>query len=168
MRAIDPPADGMTSSAQFDFGTPHPSHPHNLALQRQVTLLERHKGVDYFLFDDLGRPVPFVVSDPHVSMGFRSIRTQVLFGPLGGTTGGVELMAEHMIRRTMHLPVFSRDRILAQLRGEYDRDVAGQMMLFEASDIGWSHHPEATFLERMSKMCRGLERMIPVPASRRS
>jgi hypothetical protein len=119
--------------------------------------------VDYFLFDALGRPVPFVINEPYVKMCFRSIRGQVLFGPFGGTTGGVELMAEHMIRTTARLRGFSRERILAQLRSEYDRDVAGQMALFEASDIGWSHHPEATFVERMSKMCKGLEGMVPLP-----
>ena len=53
-------------------------------------------------------------------------------------------------------------------RSEYDRDVAGHMAMFEASDIGWSHHPEATFIERMSVMCQGLERMVSLPVPKQS
>ena len=168
MRAIDPPADGVSWPIHVDFGQPHPEHPHNAALQRQVALLENQTAVDYFLFDDLGHPVPFVADDPQVKICFRSIQKQVLFEDVGATTGGVELMAEHMIRRTMRQQGFSRDRILAQLRREYDRDVAGQLARFEVTDIGWLHHPEATFIERMAVMCRGLESRVPWPVPVRS
>jgi hypothetical protein len=69
-------------------------------------------------------------------------------------------MAEHMIRTTARLHGFSRERILAQLQREYDRDVAGEMALFEASN---KHHPEATFVERISKLYKRLEDMVPLP-----
>ena len=88
LRGIDPSTGILSWPAEVDFGTPHPDHPHNPALQRQVALLELHKSVEYFLFDDLGRSVPFVINDPQVKMCFRSTRKQVLYGSTGATTGG--------------------------------------------------------------------------------
>jgi hypothetical protein len=142
------------------YGTPHPTRPHSQALQRQLSLITGDKEADYFLFDDLDRPIRFVLYDNWEKMMFRILRAGPMFG---SDTQGVEAIAEHLIKVMGNKPGLSRERILAQLNKEYEIDVKSMLLEFKRRGLENGLDPSETFLEMMSK---NYETFIPGLASR--
>jgi hypothetical protein len=130
------------------FGTPHPTRPHSHALQRQVSLMNGDKDADYFLFDDMDRPVCLVLYDRCIKMTFRIIRSFAMFG---SDPTGVGAIAQYLIEVMGNEPGLSRERILAQLDREYEIDVTSLMAEFEIRGLDNGIEPGITFLEKMSK-----------------
>ena len=141
-----PPADEYTSISSIGFGTPHPSHPHSPALQRQVASLESDRHADYFLFDCTDRPIRVVFDDRNIRTVFRMIRSEAMFG--AEPSGNVHAMAEHLIKTMANQPGLSRARILAQFEREYGGNMAAEVAAFVAKGIEYGE-PGSTFLERM-------------------
>jgi hypothetical protein len=104
--------DDLLESTDLErFGTARPSRPHSRALQRQLSLLRGDRQADYFLFDEVDRPVRFEA---------RGEFTKALFRALRSACGTVE-------------PGLSRKRILAQLGREYVDDVADKMVKWQVN-----------------------------------
>jgi hypothetical protein len=64
--------------ASLGFGSPAHAALYSPALQRQVALLTVDKMADYFLFDEMDRPIRFAIKEQMVKMGFRVIRGHAL------------------------------------------------------------------------------------------
>jgi hypothetical protein len=136
------------------FGNPHPSRPRSHALQRQVSLLTGDKHADYFLFDELDRPVRFVISDLYTRITFRQLRSEVL---TSADPRGLGAIAEYLVKMMEHKPGLSRERIVAQLSREYSEDI-GEKIAKWGQLIAQSGHPGTMFLEMIGK---GLEKAMP-------
>jgi hypothetical protein len=64
---------------------------------------------------------------------------------------GVEAIAEYLIKVMGNKPGLSRERILAQLSGEYERDLTLDVAGFERMATVNGYEPGTTFLEMMSR-----------------
>ena len=84
LRDISVSSAGGVELTSIGFGTPHPSRPHNRALQRQVSLLTGDKLADYFLFDELERPIRFAIHGTWAKISFRVLRSDAMFGATEG------------------------------------------------------------------------------------
>jgi hypothetical protein len=148
LRAALPNGSNHVSLDTIGFGTPHPSHPHNQALQRQVSLLTGDTNADYFLFNSIDHPIRFVIQDTLTRMVFRICRADAMFGP---EQQGLEAIAEYMIKMMERTPGLSRERILEQLSGEYGGDVGAKVREFQKMSFVNGHGDGTTFLEVMGK-----------------
>lgn len=106
------------------FGNPETAPPYSAALQRQVSLLVADKNADYYLFDELERPVRFIVDDPELKPFFRLTRTHALSS---NDPPGVATMVEYIIKVMEQRPGLSREKIIAQFEREYENDVVGNL-----------------------------------------
>jgi hypothetical protein len=148
-RNIPSEPKGGVHITSIGFGTgPHPSRPHSPALQRQVSLLTGDKYADYFLFDELDRPVRFMIGDMYTKISFRNLRSEALSSP---EPMGLVVIAEHLIKMMEHEPGLSRERILAQLGREYPEDIAEMVAKWEQSAAKQGRSPGTTFIEVMGK-----------------
>jgi hypothetical protein len=145
---VDP--TGNVHITSLGFGKPHPSRPHSPALQRQVSLLNGDRYADYFLFDELDRPIRFMIGDMCTKISFRSIRSEAL-SSASGSAKGLAAIGEYLIKMMEHKPGLSRERILAQLSREYLEDVAEAVAEWEQSTTKQEHSPGTTFMEAMGK-----------------
>jgi len=151
MHFIQPSPDGTAAVTDFGFGTPHPSRPHNAALQRQAALLEGDRRADYFLFNDSDQPIRFMIYDSLLKMAFRGLRAEAMYG---STPWSVDPMAEYLVKANADRPGLSRAKILAQLQREYGGDMAAQIAAFEAKGLERGSEPGMTFLERNYRSLR--------------
>ena len=129
------------------FGAAHPSRPHSQALQRQVSLLDGDRQADYFLFDEVDRPIRFMAQDLFTKLSFRALRADVVSN---AEQRGLEAIAEYLIKMMQHKPGLSRERILAQLGREYTEDVADKVVKWETMATVNGHAEGTTFLEVMA------------------
>ena len=144
-----PVASGGVQVTSIGFGTPHPSRPHNRALQRQVSMLTGDKLVDYFLFDQLECPMGFVILDTWTKISFRILRSDAMFSE---ERKGIEALAEYLVKKMQGKPGLSRERILAQMSREYDEDMAEKLAAWEKlKQKRESGTPGTTFIEEMSR-----------------
>ena len=139
------PADAYSSITTIGFGTPHPSHPHSPALQRQVALLESDKHADYFLFDDTDRPIRVVFADRNIRTCFRLIRSEAMFGP--EPSRNILAMGEQLTKTMADRPGLSKVRIMAQFEREYGKRTADYVAAHLAKG---GHESGRTFVETMS------------------
>lgn len=130
------------------FGTPHPSRPHSPALQRQLSLLTADKEAEYFLFDDMDRPVRVAFPDMWTKISFRNLRSGAMFT---AAQTGVEAMAEYLIKVMGRAPGLSRATILNQFGKEYGRRTPAKISQFERMAVQNGYEHGVTFLETMSK-----------------
>lgn len=137
-------SNGGVDMYNLGFGDPANTPSYSAALQRQVSLLTSDREADYFLFDELDRPIRFVVNDPLLKMGFRVVRTEVLSSD---TPKGVETLVEYILKVMGQKPGLSRQGIIAQFAKEYRRDVAGMLANHETSQPSSG----ATLLESMNQ-----------------
>ena len=151
LRLVERTSDGNVPLISIGFGTPHPSHPHSPALQRQLSLLEGDRDADYYLFDDTDRPVRFILYETFIKMCFRTTRSEAMFG---AEQRGVEAMAEYLIKTMADRPGLSRAGILAQFEREYGGNMAAKMAVFEAKGLESGYEPGRTFMETMSANMR--------------
>ena len=113
-----------------------------------MALLNADKDADYFLFDEDGSPVRFVLQDTWTKMAFRTLRSSVLSS--GDQQQGLEAIAEYLIKMMGQKPGFNRQRILEQLRNEYGGDLVAKVAKFE-SMAAVNEHEGSTFIEVMSQ-----------------
>ena len=92
-------AAGNIHITSVGFGTAHPSRPHSPALQRQLSLLTGDKYADYFLFDELDRPVRFMIWDMCTKIPFRNLRSEALSSP---KPKGLVAVAEYLVKMMSH------------------------------------------------------------------
>ena len=130
------------------FGNAHPSRPHSQAFQRQLSLLTGDKHVDYFLFDEVDRPVRFVIQDPTIRVVFRALRADAMSS---ANQRGLEAISEYLIKMMQHKPGLSRERILAQLGREYTEDIVNIVTQWEKMATVNGHLEGTTFIEVMGK-----------------
>jgi hypothetical protein len=128
------------------FGTPHPSRPHSQALQRQLSLLAGDKDVDYFLFDEVQRPIRFVLPDGWTKIAFRLMRTDALSTQ---KQTGLRAIGEYLLKTMSNHPGLSRTLILAQLGREYGEDAVVEIKEFEKLAVKNGYKPGTTFLDRI-------------------
>jgi hypothetical protein len=143
-----PSKSGNVPVTAIGFGTPDPTRPLSPALQRQMSLLTADKDADYFLFDELDRPIRFMLHDMWTKMMFRILRSGVLSG---ADREGLEAMAEYLIKAMGQKPGLSRRRILEQLEREYGNGVASKVEEFERKAQVNGYPAGTTFLETMVK-----------------
>jgi hypothetical protein len=123
-----------------------------------VSLLTGDKYADYFLFDELDRPVRFMVWDMCTKMAFRGLRSEALSSP---EPKGLPAIAEYLIKMMEHEPGLSRERILAQLSREYSEDMAGTVAKWEQSTATKGYAQGTTFMEVMGKnMATAMPKMM--------
>jgi hypothetical protein len=94
-RHIPSTSDGTVPFSSLGFGNSASTSPYSAALQRQVSLLAADKEVDYFLFDDMDRPIRSVINGHMTKAGFRILRTSSLSS---SSPKGVEALVEHIIK----------------------------------------------------------------------
>ena len=133
---------GTTRITNLGFGTPNPSGTQSPSLQRQISLLEAERPVDYFLFCDDDGPMRVIIEDRWTKVYFRLVRSEAMFGP---EQYSAAMIAEYLIKMMGDQPGLSRERILAQFVREYGEDVAAHVAALEANDTGGM-----TLLEMMS------------------
>lgn len=130
------------------FGTPHPSRPHSPALQRQLSLLTADKDAEYFLFDDMDRPVRVAFTDMWTRMAFRNLRSGAMFT---AAQTGVEAMGEYLIKVMGRAPGLSRATILNQFGKEYGRHIPAKISQFEKVAVQKGYEHGVTCMEVISK-----------------
>ncbi|RDB25256.1 hypothetical protein Hypma_007372 [Hypsizygus marmoreus] len=130
------------------FGKPDPSRPYSPALQRQVSLLTGDKSADYFLFDEVDRPIRVEVPSMLTRMTFRILRSDALSKQ---TPDGVQAIGEYLLKNMSNHPGLSRARILAQLEREYGKEMVSKIEEFEKMAEKNGYEPGATFLEKMGE-----------------
>jgi hypothetical protein len=160
---VDVDPNGNVAITSIGFGNPHPSNPHSPALQRQVSLINGDKEADYFLFDDLERPIRFSISDMWTKMAFRILRSDAMFS---ADRKGLEAIAEHLIKCMGQRPGLSRERILAQFNREYGEGTAEKVAEFETKGEKNGYEKGVTFVEVMGKGMPGMPAMMDRLAKR--
>jgi hypothetical protein len=148
LRHVVSTQEGTIPLTSIGFADPNSPARHSPALQRQMALLNADKDADYFLFDEDDSPVRFVLQDTWTKMAFRTLRSSVLSS--GDQQQGLEAIAEYLIKMMGQKPGFSRQRILEQLRNEYEGDLVAKVAKFE-SMAAVNAHEGSTFIEAMSK-----------------
>jgi hypothetical protein len=144
LRHIPSGSNGTVQMESLGFGTSASASSYSAALRRQVSLLTADKEADYFLFDNLDRPIRFIINDQMTKAGFRILRTQALSSSPPKT---VEAMVEHIIKVMEQKPGLSRARIIAQFTKEYECDITDRLEKLERS-----HSTSGvTFVESVSK-----------------
>ncbi|KAF9236271.1 hypothetical protein BU15DRAFT_50228 [Melanogaster broomeanus] len=126
-----------------------PKYPRSQALQLQVSMLEKDKDADYFIFNAKGEPVRFAIDDAWIKMNFRTTRRTAMSEP--GMLG-VDAIAEYMIKVMSTSPGLSRDILLDQLAAEYGTDIRQKLVVFEKRTKAQGKGP--TFLESYSDNLR--------------
>jgi len=142
-----PDANGEVPITAYGFGT-LPSRPHSPAFQRQVSLITSDKEADYFLFDEMDRPIRVVIPDTLLRLVFRTIRADVMFTV---PRKGLESMTEYLIKLMGQTPGLSRPRILNQFAREYGRDVPAKISRWEKAGVMTGSEPGFTALEMMTR-----------------
>ncbi|KIJ60355.1 hypothetical protein HYDPIDRAFT_117259 [Hydnomerulius pinastri MD-312] len=119
------------------------------ALELQVSMLEKDKDADYFLFNTKGEPVRFVIDDLWTKFNFRTIRRTAM---AQADNHGSEALGEYMIKVMGKSPGLSRERILTQLVAEYGIEARRKVAVFEkrAAEAGRG----LTFIESYSENIR--------------
>jgi len=143
----DPDENGLFPETSYGFGNPHPSRPHSPALQRQVSLITADKEADYFLFDEMDRPVRVEIPDMWVRMAFRVYRANAMFS---AKEEGVEVIAEYLIKFMGRQPGLSRGKILNQFAKEYGRHFPAKIARWEKTKME-GYEPGVTIVELMSR-----------------
>jgi hypothetical protein len=113
-----------------------------------VSLLTGDKDADYFLFDELERPVRFMIWDVYARMTFRNFRSDVLSTPGMATLPAV---AEYLIKMMKDEPGLCGERIIAQLSREYSEDIAEIVAKWEESNAARGYAPGTTFIDMLGK-----------------
>ncbi|KAF9459187.1 hypothetical protein BDZ94DRAFT_1312645 [Collybia nuda] len=134
---------GTVGMDSLGFIDPKNAPRYSSALQRQVNLITADRDVDYFLFDNMDRPVRFVLEDPMLKMSFRIMRTEALSSENPKT---VEGMAEHVIKVMGQKPGLSTAGIISQFNKEYGRDMTDKISRLESNRSENLTMPESTFL----------------------
>ena len=111
-------------------------------------------------FDDVDRPIRFVLYDAWTKMAFRILRSDAMFS---AKQKGIEAIAEYLIKAMGNKPGLSRERILAQFCREYGEDVASKLAEFERMGTENGLEPGTTFLEMMSK---NMQSILPMMMNR--
>lgn len=135
---------GDLEVTSIGFGDPARTPTYSAALRRQVSLLTADKKADYFLFDEMDRPVRFEITNSMLKTFFRIARTEALSSDKANT---VEGLLELIIKVMGQKPGLSRQGIIAQFAKEYERDVARNLAIIERSREGSG----LTTLENMSQ-----------------
>lgn len=130
------------------FATPDPTHPRSLALQRQISLLTGDVEADYFLFDEVQRPIRVEVPSSFLRLTFRTMRGDAMSAR---SQKGIEVIAEYLLKRMADHPGLSRERILQQFSEEYGEDVIESVLEFEKLAEKRGLPPGTTFLDDMGK-----------------
>jgi hypothetical protein len=138
--------DGTVDITSTGFAKPNPARPRSAALQRQVALITARKDVDYFLFDEEDRPIPFVLYNMWIKMSFRRLRGDLLSDDMKV----VGAIAEQLVKDMGRKPGLSRERILGQLEREYGWDIAAKLEAWEKKTVE-NGFEGSTFLEISSK-----------------
>jgi hypothetical protein len=134
---------------------PEPPYPYSQALQRQIGLITSDKDADYFLFDEVQRPIRFALPEGYIKLAFRTMRSNALSTC---EKKGVQAIGEYLLKTMSDHPGLSRERILGQLSSEYGEETAGKIADFEKMAVRNGYEPGATFLEKVS---RGLTSAVP-------
>lgn len=114
-----------------------------------MELYNNARDVDYFVFDELDRPFPFIVNDNiWIRMMFRNMRG---FAVSGADRQGVEAIAQYVIKCMGHQPGFSRDLIIRQFEKEYGDDIGERLQRFETLGNQNGFSGGSTLIETMSK-----------------
>lgn len=117
--------DGIQMSS-MGFSAPVPGAILSPALQRQISLLTGDKEVDYFLFDEVERPIRFQIPDMILKMHFRIFRSGAFSGDKKAIA--LEPMAEYILKMMSNHPGLNRERIVAQLTREYGEDLPAKLV----------------------------------------
>jgi hypothetical protein len=120
------------------FPPPEPSYPYSQALQRQISLITNDKDADYFLFDELQRPIRVALPDGYTKLAFRMMRSDALSTC---EKKGVQPIGEYLLKTMSNLPGLSRERILGQLSREYGEEAAGKIDDFEKLAVRNGYEP---------------------------
>ncbi|KZP18358.1 hypothetical protein FIBSPDRAFT_745471 [Athelia psychrophila] len=145
------PPGGDSEDAALEsmgFGKPHPSLTITPALQRQIDLYTNAKEVDYFVFDELNCPFPFIVDDTWTKITFRNLRAQAISSP---DRQGIEPIAEYVIKCMGQREGFSRDLIVGQFEREYGDDLGEKLQNFQSLSIRNGYAEGTTFIEVTSR-----------------
>jgi hypothetical protein len=121
-----------------------------------MSLLKGDPTAEYFLFDEVERPIRFSIStatDYVAKMMFRLNRSQALSGSTADPAH-VCALGEYLVKMMEDRPGLSRERILDQLSREYGMDVAKEVAIFESKRF----EPGQTFIEHVSA---GLNTTLP-------
>ncbi|KAF7982991.1 hypothetical protein HWV62_24600 [Athelia sp. TMB] len=143
-----PQGSGNADLNSLGFGKPHPSLTITPALRRQMDLYTSAKDVDYFVFDELDRPFPFLIEEVWTRLNFRNLRGQVISSP---DRQGVEAIAQYVIKRLSRTPGFSRDLIVRQFEKEYGDDVGEKLRKFDSMSVRNGYAEGDTFIEITSR-----------------
>ncbi|KAF9459186.1 hypothetical protein BDZ94DRAFT_1312644 [Collybia nuda] len=146
LRNIPSASDGSITMAELGFPNSNHTRPYSSALQRQINLLTTDRDADYFLFDEMDRPIRFTIEDSLLKMNFRIARTEVLSV---NNPKGVDTLAEHVIKIMAKKSGLSKAGIIAQFTKEYECDVAGRLAELEKTHI---RNPEVTVLESLTQI----------------
>ncbi|KIJ60381.1 hypothetical protein HYDPIDRAFT_32346 [Hydnomerulius pinastri MD-312] len=131
LRDLPKNATGKTLTAAIGIGPAQYTRP--AALESQVSMLEKDKEADYFLFNDNGQPIRFVVDKMWTQCCFRGIRQVAMTTP---EKRGFEALREYLIKLMANSPGLSRDLILKQLTAEYGADAPERVTVVERKSAG--------------------------------
>lgn len=141
------------------FADPGFDKNHPPALKRQLSLLNGDTDADYFLFDNLDRPIRFRLPDSFLRMQFRLLRAELFAENLKAK--GFEAVAEYLIKAMQGHPGLGRERIMGQLRDEYGNGVDEKMRRWAELAVTNGMPPGQTFLEDLdAKMSSTLPQMM--------
>ncbi|RDB20601.1 hypothetical protein Hypma_012235 [Hypsizygus marmoreus] len=145
---------GQLAAWEMGFEFPHPLPAYSPALQRQISLWAGDKHVDYFLFDELDRPIPIYVHPTSLQLFFRLNRSvMVSLDP----EAGVKLVGEYLLKKISNHPRLSRECILNQLGREFGEDMKGKIIAFEEySGLLAGTSPGSAYLERMNGITQAM------------
>jgi len=160
LRSLPLQNDKTVPITSIGFSAPDSSHPQSAAFQRQVSLLTGDKDADYFLFDEVDRPIRFAISDSLTKMAFRLMRSNALSTREGK---GVEVIGEYLLKAMANHPGLNRKQILGQLGREYGEQAMGKIEAFEKLAVKNGYPPGTTFLEKMGS---NLNSTLPMLHSR--
>lgn len=147
------------------FADPGSIQSQSPALKRQLSMLNGDKDADYFLFDNVDRPVRFRIPDPMLRMTFRMMRSSLFSGRSVGTRSEFdsppEAVWEYLIKAMQGHPSLSRERILGQLRDEYGDGIEERLKKWSELGAIQGVAPGTTFLEDTNvKMTSTLPHMM--------
>lgn len=132
------------------------------SLQRQMSLYNRARGVEYFIYDELDRPFPVILEDLWTKIAFRTLRAQAIARP---DRHGAEAMMEYLVKTMGQRYGSSRDSIVAQFEREYGSGIEEKLKKFQSINIANGYAEGLTFVEVTA---RGLGVTISKVSDRRA
>lgn len=139
--------NGMVSFSDIGFADSGSESSNSPALRRQLSLLNGDRDADYFLFDNLDRPIRFRIPDSFLRMQFRMMRSNLFSEGLEGK--GFQPVAEYLMKMMQGHPGLGRERILGQLKDEYGNGAEKKLTQWLELAVTNGLAPGETFLEHM-------------------